>query len=366
MKLHSTTNRNWLFGAMVLVLTCVSAEGQQSSTTVTETRNLSGYATSQQVSETRSEANGVILETRVTKVPSVNGGYRLFSGTERETVKVDANTVRVVERSFFPDGNGERRFFGVTESVTTTLPGGRERTVRTTSNADPDGHLRPMQRQVQESAAVDATTTQTTTSVFAPGVNGFVLAREIQKLEQRKSDGVVAVQTTEKRPNSSGSMITTQVTNTVEKKAPDGTVTAEKRVLRGDPGKVAGESSLSTTDMTVTKQWKDASGEHSSKQTYSTYSPGTGISTGGELHVEEIVTTTRRTTPDGHTETVQQAENADPLQPGTMKPAAVVIETSRFNGRGQTETKTTTQFPASNGSMNAVWVSDGQETKMIP
>jgi len=125
MRLHSTANRNWLLGAMVLVLTCVFAEGQQSSTTVTETCNLSGYATPQRVSETRSEANGVALETRVTEVPSVNGGYRLFSGTERETVKVDANTVRVVERSFFPDSNGERRFSLVTESVTTTLPGGR-------------------------------------------------------------------------------------------------------------------------------------------------------------------------------------------------------------------------------------------------
>ena len=81
-------------------------------------------------------------------------------------------------------------------------------------------------------------------------------------------------------------MITTQVTSTTKKKAPDGTVTTEERVLRGDPGKVAGESSLSTTDMTVTKQWKDARGEHSSKQNYSTYSPGAGTSTGGKLHVE--------------------------------------------------------------------------------
>jgi hypothetical protein len=201
--------------------------------------------------------------------------------------------------------------------------------------------------------------------VFTPGANGFVLATETLILEQQRPDSVVEVQTTEKRPNSSGRMVATQVTNVVAKKAADGTVTSQERVLRGDPGKAAGESSLSTTDMTVTKQWKDASGEHSSKHIYSSYSPGTATTTDGNLHVEETVNVTRRTTPDGHTETVQQVQRADPLEPGTMKSAATVIETSRPNGSGQTRTKTTIQVPASNGSMSNVWISDSEETKNV-
>jgi hypothetical protein len=152
----------------------------------------------------------------------------------------------------------------------------------------------------------------------------------------------------------------------VEKKALDGTVTTEERVRTEDPGKVAGESSLSTTDMTVTKQWKNAKGEHSSKHIYSIYSPGTGTTGDGKLHVEGTVNVTRRTTPDGGTETVQTVERADPVEPRTMKPAAKVIEISYPNGHGQTQTKTTIQAPAGNGSMKAVWLSDSLETKKIP
>ena len=201
MKLYNAAKRKWLLGAMGLVLACGFAEGQQSGITVTNTRNLSGYANSQRITETRSEANGVALQTRVTEVPSINGGYALFSATERETVRVNADTVREVERSFFLDGNGERRLSQVTESVTTTLPGGREKTVHTTYNLDPDGHPHLARRQDQESTAINATTKQTTTSVFVPGANGFVLGVETQKLEQERPDGVVEVQITEKRPN---------------------------------------------------------------------------------------------------------------------------------------------------------------------
>jgi hypothetical protein len=82
MGLRSTAVRQWLLGPMILVLTCAFGAGQQSSTTVTETRNLAAYANSQRVSQTRSEANGATLETQVTEVPSANGGYRLFRATE--------------------------------------------------------------------------------------------------------------------------------------------------------------------------------------------------------------------------------------------------------------------------------------------
>lgn len=159
--------RHYLIPMILLVgvLWAALAQGQN-YTAAPPTRELP--TRSARITQTRSEANGRTLETRVIEVPSINGGYVLLSATERETVQQDSNKVRMVERLFVPDADGRRQLYQVTQAETTTLPEGGKKTVRTISYADLDGRLQTVRSDIEETVPMSASTKQNDDQVRAP------------------------------------------------------------------------------------------------------------------------------------------------------------------------------------------------------
>ena len=91
---------------------------------------------------------------------------------EKESVKVDANTVRVLERTFGRDSNGQRALTQVTEEERRTSRDGDMKSVRTTSNPDANGSLQVVQREIQETRKTGPGAEDTKTTVFTPNING--------------------------------------------------------------------------------------------------------------------------------------------------------------------------------------------------
>lgn len=85
----------------------------------TELQDLTGATNPTRVIESRTQSAGGLLETRITEARSINGGYAPISVSERETVQLDASSVRVVQRVFAINPDGKRTLSQVTEEKRT-------------------------------------------------------------------------------------------------------------------------------------------------------------------------------------------------------------------------------------------------------
>jgi hypothetical protein len=98
------------FGPAFMLIALVWSASAQTTTysAITESQE-STWNRSTRVKETRVEANGRTIETQIVEEPSINGGYVVKTATEKETIHDTPNIVRVVERWYVPDGDGQRR-----------------------------------------------------------------------------------------------------------------------------------------------------------------------------------------------------------------------------------------------------------------
>src|SRR5216683_5278901 len=79
-----------------------------------------------------------------------DGHYEPYYDIEKESVQVNGTTVRTIERTFARDASGQRILTQVTEEEKQSLTAGDEKVVRTTSDADLDGHLQVVRREVTD------------------------------------------------------------------------------------------------------------------------------------------------------------------------------------------------------------------------
>ena len=89
------------------------------------------------------------------------GRYAPYLDLQKETVKVDANTVRTIERAYGRDSDGRKTLVQVNEEEKRTLPGGVTKTVRTTSNPDANGSLQVVQREIQDTRQINPNVEET-------------------------------------------------------------------------------------------------------------------------------------------------------------------------------------------------------------
>src|SRR5262245_6246426 len=82
------------------------------------------------------------------EVIGTNGRYQPSLETETETVQVNDTTTRTVVRSYRWDGNGQRTLTQVTQEESRTAASGAVRVERKTSNADGNGNLQVVQREI--------------------------------------------------------------------------------------------------------------------------------------------------------------------------------------------------------------------------
>jgi hypothetical protein len=366
MKSDPYNSASVLIMLLVVCLACTVAWAQTSDSQTSETSK-SWTATTEQrgsgnmnptrTAETHTEANGRIVDKQAVERIGPDGRYEPYLDTEKESVKIDATTVRIVERAYGRDSEGQRVLIQVTEEERRNLQGGDAKSVRTTSNPDANGRLQVVQREIQETKKTGPDAEDTKTTVFTPDINGGLApAMQIQERQKRSDDHTVEFRKSTFLPDGNGSWQVGEVREGVIKD--DGKERSkDEQVLRPDS-----DGKLSAVARTVSRESGSAAGEkRTSVDTYTADVPGS--TRDGSLHLEQRVTTLHRAHPDGEQTSEEQVERRNPGEPGgDLHVTAKTIDIVRPGAGGATHSRTI-QSLDSNGNLGVVSVDIGKTDK---
>jgi hypothetical protein len=296
-----------------------SAQTQNSSDTANADSNQSWSATTRQqlpsslnpsrTSETHTEAGGRTIDNQSIETMGMYGRYSPYLDVQKETVKVDANTVRTIERAYGRDSDGRKTLVQVNEEEKRNLPGGAVKVVRTTSNPDANGGMQVVQREIQDTRQINPNVQETKSTFFTTSTNGG-LAPSMQTTERdtKTSDHDVEFRRSTLLPDLNGGWQVGEVREgTVKEDGKDRT--KDERVLR--PG---ADGNLTVVERTVSKESENAAGEkRSAVETYSNNLPGSPVD--DSLRLNQRVITVNRKNENGKQSTETQVEQRNPGQP---------------------------------------------------
>jgi hypothetical protein len=279
-----------------------------------------------------------------------DGHFEPYQDIEKETVQVDATTVRTTTRAFALDANGEKTLVQVTEEEKHSQPGGDSSVVRVTSNPDVNGRLQQVRRETEETRQTSKDVAETKTTVSLPSVNGGMApAMKMQEVSKRGANDTVESQKTTLLPDGAGNWQVSEIRQATTK-AEGKDRSTEERVSRPDS-----EGKLGEVSRTVTKQSESAPGEkRNTVETYSVDVPGSARD--GSLHLVERATTAQRTSSTGQQTTEQQVEQSNPGDPNSgLRVTTLTTDTVRPGQSGAQATRTV-QVRDANGSVGVVTV----------
>jgi len=263
-----------------------------------------------------------------------DGHYEPYYEVEKESVQVNGTTTRTIERTFARDASGQRILTRVTEEEKQSLPAGGEKVVRTTSNADLDGHLQVAQREVTDTKRINSELQEKNTTVFlSDGQGGMAPSVQIQQREKRSADHTVEVQTSTLLPDGSGKwQVHERKESTIKEDGKERTT--EEQVLR--PG---ADGKLASVSRTVGKESETAVGEK--KNAVETYSPEVSGSADGNLHLSQRVTVVKRAGSDGAQAIEKRLEQLNPVDPGAgLQVSTKTLDIVQPSTSGTRETRT--------------------------
>jgi hypothetical protein len=344
---------------------CAPAQSQSNSGASSDETTQSWTATTQQqspgvnptrTSESHSEAGRRIVDNQSIERMGMYGRYEPYLDVQKETVKVDANTTRMIERTFGRDSDGRKTLVQVTEEEKRSLPGGEVKVVRTTSNPDANGGLQMVQREVQDTRQISSNVQETKTTLLTADSNGgLAAARQTAERQTKTSDHSFEFHKSTLLPDLNGNWQLSEVREgTVKDVGKDRT--KEERVSR--PGT---DGNLSVVERTVSRESENAAGEkRDTVETYSTDLPGSAVD--GSLHLNQRTTTVHRKGQDGAQSTEKQVEERNPAQPSdslrvTQQAIDIVRPGTTGPGLGGTTRETQTiRALDSNSSLGVVSV----------
>jgi hypothetical protein len=329
-----------------------SSDTSKSWNSRTEQQNPAANVNPTRTRETHSESGTHAVDKQVVERLGPDGRYEPYLDVEKESVKVNATTVRTIERTFGRDPSGQKTLIQQTEQETHTLPGGGQKAVRTTSNPDANGRLEIVNREIQETRQVSSGVRETNTTMLNPDVNGgFTPVMRTQHRETRNNDHVVEFQKSTLVPDGNGNWQVSEVRQGVVKEESNKSRTKEERILRPDL-----EGKLAVAEHTVSKESETALGEkRGTVETYSTRLPG--ASEDGSLHLNQRVTTVRRLRSSGGQVTEEQVEQRNPAAPNdSVRVTQKTIDIVRPTTGGGAEKQRTILSTDSTGSLGVVWV----------
>lgn len=297
---------------MLIPSLCAQTSGAQATesgswTTITESHTVDTNPMRTTESHKRSDKGTVDSQSFERLGP--DGHYEPFYDIEKESVRVNDTTTRTVERTFARDGSGRKILTQVMEEEEQSLPTGDEKVVRTTSNADLDGRLRVVQREVADTKRTSPDVQEKKTTVFvSDGRGGLLPSMQIQQREKRSGDHTVEVQKSTLLLDGAGNW---QVHERKESTIKDGKEpTTEEHVLQ--PG---ADGKLALVLRTVGKESETAAGVR--RNTVETYSTDIlGSAPDGTLHLSQRVSVVKHARSNGAQATEQQLEQLDPGDPG--------------------------------------------------
>jgi len=322
-----------------------------SNWTATTREQLPSSLNPSRTSETHTSSGGRTVDNQSIETMGLYGRYAPYLDLQKETVKVDANTVRTVERAFGRDSEGRKTLVQVTEEEKRTLAGGEVKVVRTTSNPDANGGLQLVQREVQDTKQINPNVQETKSTVFTASTNGG-LAASMQTTERdtKTGDHTVEFRKSTLLPDLNGGWQTGEIREgTIKGDGKDST--KEERVLR--PG---ADGNLTVVERTVSKESENAAGEkRGTVETYSNNLPGTPVD--GSLRLNQRVTTVHRKGEDGTQSTTKQVEQRNPAQPSdSLQVTREAIDIVRPGLDGTTRQTQTLRSLDSNGGLGVVSV----------
>ena len=343
------TGAYFCFGLALWAQTSDSQTDVNKSWTAT-TESQSDNVNPTRTTESHTQSGNRTVDKQSVQRRGSDGHFEPYQDIEKETVQVDATTVRTTTRSFGRDANGEKTLVQVTEEEKHTLPGGDSKVVRSTSNADVNGNLQVVQRQTEETKRTSKDVEETKTTVMLPSVNGGLApAMKVEERRTRGANDTVESQKTTLFPDGAGTWQVGEIRQATSRQEGKDRTT-EERVSRPDSDGKLGEISR-----TVSKESESASGEkRNTVETYSVDVPGSPRD--GSLHLVERATTAQRSSSTGQQITEQQVEQTNPGDPGAgLRVTTLTTDTVRPGPSGAQGTRTI-QARDANGGFGVVSV----------
>lgn len=300
--------------------------------------------------ESHSQTGNRTLDERSVQIRGSDGHLEPYQDIERQTLQVDATTMRTTIRMFGRDLNGRKTLVQVTEEENHALPGGDSNVIRITSNPDVDGKLQPVQRDIVETKRVSTDVEETKTTVMLlNGNGGLTPVVKTHELRKRSANNTIESQKTTLLPDGAGNWRVIEVRQATTRQ--EGTNrTTEERVSR-----LESEGKLGEVSHVVSKESENASGEKRSLvETYSVDVPG--MTRDGSLHLVERKTSTERSSSNGERATEQRVEQTNPGDPGSGLRVSVLVDGRMVPGPSGDQSTVTIRARDSNGTFGIVSV----------
>ena len=155
--------------------------------------------------ESHSQNGNRTLDKRSVEIHGTDGHFEPYQDIERETLTVDASTVKTTMRTFDRDVNGKKALVQVTEEEKHILSGHDSNTVRVTYNPDLNGRLQPVQREIVETKTISKDLEETNATVMLTNINGGLApAFKTRELRKRTANDTVETEKTTWLPDGNG------------------------------------------------------------------------------------------------------------------------------------------------------------------
>ena len=321
---------------------------EQSWSSTNQQSDPSGSINATRITKTHSERNGRTVDTTSVLAVGPEGRYIPYSQTEKESVRVDANTVRTVERTYGTGPDGQRVLVQQSQEELRSFPDGAQKMTRTISNPDANGGLQVIRRELVDSKQVSTGVRETNTTVYsADGSGGLSAAVQVHEQETQASDGSVKFSKSTQLSDGAGHWNLSEVRQGTIK--PEG---KEENILRPDA-----DGKLGVVERTVSQQKRAAGETRAINETYSTNVPGQAGNDG--LHLVQRESTVQRSA-SGRESTLRQVEAPNPGNPGDgLRVTQQAIDIVRPDGRGSAEQKSTVVTFGSDGQTQTAIVDIG-------
>jgi hypothetical protein len=328
------------------------ADTNQSWTATSEQRSVSGDSNPIKIVVSHTERDGRTVEKRKVERLGADNRYEPYADTEKEEVRIDANTVRTVQRTFARGPDGQKTLVQVMEEERRTLPDGQQRLVRSTSSPDVNGRLQTVQRELQETRQSSPGVQVTKTTVMTSNIDGNLAPSvQIEERQIKKDNHTLEVHKSTLLPNGNGGWQVSEVREAVVTEANDKSRTEDERLLQPGP-----DGTLMVVGRKISKETGNGSAEQ--RETVEEYSTNVAGGFGdGSLQLNRRVTTVHRVRADGQETTQEQVEQTNPADPSEPpRLTQETIDTVRHKpGGSKSETRTIESLNA-NGDLGVVWV----------
>lgn len=337
--------------AVVFSIPAISQDSSSWSST-SQLSDPNGSLNPTRTTQSHSQSEGRVVDKTSLEAMGPDGRYVPYSDTEKESVQVDANTTRTIERTFGTGPEGERVLIQQSETESRKLADGENRSVRTTSSPDADGRLQTTRREETNSKQVSPDVRQTNTTVFSPDANGGLSPSvHIEEREKKTEAGGVDFSKSTQLSDGTGHWNLSEVREgTITPQAGEGS-SKEERVFRPDAS-----GHLAEVERTITRDTASSGEKRATTERYSTNVPG--VAGNEQLQLVSRETTVQKTGSSGQN-TIRQIESIRPGNPGSgLQLTKEAIDIVRPGGSGTTQQSTALTFD-SEGRANSVLVQTG-------